>query len=1167
MRHLLRNSIFVVLMLLICSMAIVPPSEKLRKGRDLAGGTSLIYSVSVDPGEPVDQVLANTIEVLKKRVDPNGLYEIAMVRQGQNRIEITMPLPTPEVQSRKDLYEAALAELVRYKITSEDLDRIARMDEQQRQQVVDEYAQGDPAREALFVQFFEAKDNSEDAEAQYRGANEDPLIERFVLDELLNEAGRARELYQSRRELLLRQSFDPDELAFALEQLSDQKRNLQDSTVESGVRILPSPREAAIARLKAQHPALNEQIDAVIVSFDHFASIRRGLDDANDLIRLLRGAGVLEFRITVDPGELAEERQLRTQLQAQGPRAATPGFKWLALNDVTTWVRDATDTSLLQAAPSILFQQYGYVVEERDGQYWLLVNDATGLRLTKAEGDWGLQSAFNTQDQLGRPAIGFRMDPNGARLLGSMTGANVGKRMAVVLDDQVYTAPNLNSRISSQGVIEGQFSPQDITYIRDTLAAGSLSAKLSEDPISQVTIAPELGADNLTRGFLASMFALVAVAVFMLVYYFGCGVVAVISLACNAIMILGVMSLSRAAFTLPGIAGIVLTFGMAVDANVLIYERIREELEDGADIRTAIRLGYQKVLSTILDANITNLIVCLVLYRFATQEIKGFAVTLGVGIVCTLISALIISRLIFSLMEEAKKAEVFTSQLPTAIRSIQRLLSPSVNWLGLRPVFIVISLAYISLGVGMVYTQGANMLDNEFRGGTAVDMALDDGQTSTRQEMQDRLAAYINENPDDTNIQELINAELVAINPQSDGVTSDRFRLKTTLGANESGTGENIERQVVEEAIASAFGDLLAQDPPLDFVGSESEFDGAPVYPILQATLGDNIEDRSVLDDVSEYLGGVAIVLDDLSPQPSLESLQSRIQLMRQTPEFSSTQARAGGTQILIIEGTEEAISRAVVVVLDPDFGYFDDAPRWQSDLAQEEWSLVSSSLTSLASSAGLQQFDAQIAKTYQGQAIVAMMLSLLGIMAYIWFRFGSLRYSMAAIVALLHDVITVVGLIALAEIIYNWNPSLAGSLLIEPFKIDLGLIAALLTIIGYSLNDTIVILDRVRENRGKLSYASAEVVNKSINQTISRTIITSGTTLIAVLIMYSVGGTGIRSFTYALLCGVFVGTYSSIAVAAPLVYTRKGTGPHHTHKTHEELETTPSEEQSLSVA
>src|SRR5690606_25550319 len=176
------------------------------------------------------------------------------------------------------------------------------------------------------------------------------------------------------------------------------------------------------------------------------------------------------------------------------------------------------------------------------------------------------------------PAIGFRMDARGAQLLGELTGEHVGESMAVLLDDQVYTAPNINSRITSSGIITGDFTEQERRFLIQTLNAGSLQAKLSNTPMSENTVGPELGQDNLQSGLQAGLVALIAVSAFMVVYYFGYGIVAVISLACTALIILGVMSLNRAAFTLPGIAGVILTFGMAVDANVLIYERIREEL-------------------------------------------------------------------------------------------------------------------------------------------------------------------------------------------------------------------------------------------------------------------------------------------------------------------------------------------------------------------------------------------------------------------------------------------------------------------------------------------------------------------------------------------------------------------------------------------------------------
>jgi SecD/SecF fusion protein len=221
---------------------------------------------------------------------------------------------------------------------------------------------------------------------------------------------------------------------------------------------------------------------------------------------------------------------------------------------------------------------------------------------------------------------------------------------------------------------------------------------------------------------------------------------------------------------------------------------------------------------------------------------------------------------------------------------------------------------------------------------------------------------------------------------------------------------------------------------------------------------------------------------------------------------------------------------------------YFKNNPEVVDErVASNEWDLVSTALSQPQSLEQVSSFSSQIAETMKANAIVAVILSLLGILAYIWFRFGSLRYSLAAIVALLHDVTVTLGALALAGYIAHIT-FFSQTLRIEAFQIDLGVIAALLTVIGYSLNDTIVILDRIRENRGKRPLPTQEIVNDSINQTISRTVLTSVTTLIAVLIIYWAGGGGIRPFAFALLVGIIVGTYSSVAIAAPLVF--KGHSP-----------------------
>ncbi|MDE1038611.1 MAG: protein translocase subunit SecF, partial [Phycisphaerales bacterium] len=205
---------------------------------------------------------------------------------------------------------------------------------------------------------------------------------------------------------------------------------------------------------------------------------------------------------------------------------------------------------------------------------------------------------------------------------------------------------------------------------------------------------------------------------------------------------------------------------------------------------------------------------------------------------------------------------------------------------------------------------------------------------------------------------------------------------------------------------------------------------------------------------------------------------------------------------------------------------------------------LISTALAQPQSLEQVSSFSSQIAGTMKANAIVAVVLSLLGILAYIWFRFGSLRYSLAAIVALVHDVTITLGALALAGYVAH-IAFFSQTLKVEAFQIDLGVIAALLTVIGYSLNDTIVILDRIRENRGKRPLPTKEIVNSSINQTVSRTVLTSLTTIIAVVIIYLAGGGGIRPFAFALLIGIFVGTYSSVAIAAPLVFKRQE--PRHT--------------------
>jgi len=1140
MRNLGLRAALVVVMLLFFGLAIVPPEKKLRLGKDLSGGVSLIYSVAIGPDENASETMSRVIEVLKRRVDPNGLYQITMVSQGRDRIEITMPLPGPRVKEQRAEYEALLDSVGEMAIPRQRLERVIAMPPETRAAELDLLAAGNEVRAARLRDLAVAYDMARAARAAYDAAAGAEPPDADELLRLARAAAEAELAYDTARDALLRASLTPAELRRAVEQ-SNRRRTLRDSQTNTYVE-LPSPRDRALSRLKERYPAYADSIDGVRARYEAYEAVRTTLDDPSDLVRLLRASGVLAFRITVDPSDdPAEEARLRAELRESGPRGARSRDKaWYKINRVENWYNDVQELRALEANPAEYFRTRagGYIVEEYDGEYYMLCWDRAGYRLAPdPDRPWQVARARQGADEVGKPAIAFEMDTVGASLLGALTEKHVGKKMAIVLDDEVYTAPTLRSRISRSGLISGDFSGEELRYIIQVLAAGALQNKLSPEPLSRNTVGPDFGADKLRQGMRAGIIAFVAVAGFMVVYYFRCGALAVIGLCCNATLLLGAMALNSAAFTLPGIAGIILTFGMAVDANVLIYERIREELRAGLEIRPAVRLGFSKAMSSIVDGNVTNLIVCVVLAYLGTQEIRGFAITLGIGVVTTMFSALVITRLMFDLLLEFGLWRRIR-MLATVFPAIDRALEPKINWLRMRYGFVVISAIYVGIGLWMVYHQRGEMFDTEFRGGTKVTLQFkideDTGRrvTLTRQEVEDRVRALGAGTGDETRLAELRRAQIVTLDPDADGVTSDRFEIKSLV----------TEETTVVNALATAFADVLDSRPPLVFRGAGTDLSAAPVFPLLnvRGILGEDINRPEYRDAVREYSGGLAIIIEDIDPRPTLDGLKTRIEQMRQQQDFSDTLGRMWEVRALEEDGA--GVRTAVLLVTEEGVNYLENEDRWRAELASREWQLVNEALGRTTTLASVQSFSPAIAATFKAQAIVAVFLSLLLIMIYIWVRFGSARYSLAAIVCLVHDCLTCIGLIALAEIVYDWGPtqSAAQALGILPFKIDLTLVAALLTIIGYSLNDTIIVMDRVRENRGKLPYASADVINLSINQTISRTVITSGTTLLAILIMYIYGGDGVRGFAYAMLIGIGIGTYSSIAVAAPLVWSRK---------------------------
>ncbi|MCK4850585.1 MAG: protein translocase subunit SecD, partial [Phycisphaerae bacterium] len=770
----------------------------------------------------------------------------------------------------------------------------------------------------------------------------------------------------------------------------------------------------------------------------------------------------------------------------------------------------------------------------QDGKSYVLAHikpDKTMLMRRDAQGKrvWQLARAKVGRDgRSGGPAVDFSFDPAGGRIFEDLTRANIGKPLAIVLDDVVYSAPNILVGIRRAGQITGRFTLEETRQLASTMNAGSLAAKLQPEPIREYTIGATMGQENRDRGAHAAVYALIAVAAFMVVYYLFAGVVANVALFMNLILVLGIMAGVSATFTLPGIAGLILIVGMSVDANVLIFERIREEHLQGSSLRMSIRNGYRKVFWTIFDANVTTLITALILYWVGSEQVRGFAITLGYGICMSMFTALFVTRTIFEILVE----QGWLKKLPM-LRLIKR---PNINWMAKRKTFYIISAVLVIGGLGLFVSRSTgllaadrNLYDIEFAGGTSVWFRMT--EPATDGEVRQAIAKAGKEMQDET----IATASVYAINPLGQERKSRDFKLDTAQ------THTDKVEQAIELAFADKAGPQLQEQKAIAFELLSSEEYPEGFRPVLEedVLVGSSQVDLKLVD----YIGGLKITLDNLDEPQSLEHLHERIRATRLSPdpEFSGGQYRKfavfGLEKAADTPGTdgEDRYKSVVIAVVDPAYEYSPDkAATWKSEFAQDELRLVKRSLEQASRFQGVTKFNPEVAAEAKVKAGFAIVLALLAIVGYVWVRFGKGRYGLAAIIALGHDVFAVLGLVALATFVY-YTP-LGRILGISDLKIDMTMIAALLTIIGYSLNDTIVVFDRIRENRGRLADISPTIVNNSINQTMSRTVLTSLTTLLAVSIMYIWGGPGIHGFTSAMILGVLVGTYSSIAIASPTV-------------------------------
>ncbi|MCA9089745.1 MAG: protein translocase subunit SecD [Planctomycetaceae bacterium] len=697
-------------------------------------------------------------------------------------------------------------------------------------------------------------------------------------------------------------------------------------------------------------------------------------------------------------------------------------------------------------------------------------------------------------------AVSFRLDQDGARLFQEVTtkyqpreGAGYKTRLAILLNNQVHSAPSINSPIpGGQGQIDGNFTQAEIDELLGVLNAGALEVPLKKQPVNESTVSPLLGLDVQQKGKNAMIWSLIAVFVVTGVYYLQAGFIADVCLAINLVLVLGAMALIDATFTLPGLAGLVLTVGMAVDANVLIFERMREERTKGSSLRMAIKNGFEKAFSTIFDANITTLITAVVLYYIGTDQVKGFAVTLFVGICTSMFSAVYIGRLIFDIAER--------KHWLTDLKMFSLISNDSnIDFVGKKKLAAVFSIILIIIGLFAVTSRGRDNLDIDFRGGAMATFRFEEDSKPTFGEIRSALEVTFDKS---ISLEEL---EVV-----ENDKPEKMYRLRTVIVT---------ENEDIANDVRGKIGKAFAGTP---FKLIEQEIEFGPIEGIAAAT--DAPAENEAADP---FPGGNQVVVKLKEPMTAAGfAATAQDVLVNVVGGFGESDVPE-----LVAAESAEANVAAGAKLNEIRLRLAKAIPRESVDklIAGLEAQMEGKPLFEEVNT-----FDGQVAGEAQAAAITAMLFSLGAIIAYLWLRFQAANFGLAAVVALVHDVLITLGALAVAS--YLSNTPLRSILLLEDFKINLSIVAAFLTIIGYSLNDTIVVFDRIREVRGRNPAMTEQMINISLNQTLSRTLLTSMTTLVVLIILYFMGGEGIHGFAFCLLFGIIVGTYSSIYVAAPVL-------------------------------
>ncbi len=950
-------------------------------------------------------------------------------------------------------------------------------------------------------------------------------------------------------------------------------------------------------------PSGADQIEIIIPEVDN-AELDR-------VEKTISRAGTLEFRIIANERdhksliERARAEPLSTKVvkDAEGTVdgwwiPVQPGREKEFLRDITRTVKHGDKTTL-----EVLVAADPYNV--------------TGQYLVRAEPE---------TDQQGRPAVGFSFNNTGGRLFGQLTSENLPdtvqnfyRQLGIILDGELYSAPQINSTINDRGIIEGSFTPEQVQDQINVLNAGSLPATLTKEPISVLYSGPTLGRDTIIKSRDAMLIACILVPIFMLWYYRFSGIVADIALVLNMLILVAVMVAIKAAFTLTGLAGLALTVGMAVDNNVLVFERLREERERGATLRMAIRNAFQRASATIIDCNLSHLIAATVLYIVGTDQIRGFAITLWLGVAISMYTSVFVARVIFEIAEKR--------QWIKELKMMHLIRHTSIDFMHWFPLCASASILITVLGLAVAFHRGKGLFDIDFTGGVSVqaqftqpqapgavrdalrglpkaeqlpDLAVSDVRTS---QTAAGLQFVVNTSePDLGTVQrtlakvfgdKLARNEMTFSQPtlvQAPAKAAAAKPAAATAPAAEKKSAAPSAGKVKPEHESAALPAAPAKPAAAKPASEKSKAGPLPAAPPKKPQTGSLSRTDRWLAMAGHDLSFLALA-DAPAEKPAAKSdgasnkkpeAKAAPTATRPTPPTSSAKTPAGpaaaGQQNRSSEAEAETAAAASFAggsrskltfqtkldykavedlmneaaastgvsheavrlqLFNPEYveGEAKRFADWtvmmqlppqqaQKVLVAAQKHLAAAPFFPAASTIG-----GAVAGNTRVIAVYALIASWLGIIVYLWVRFQGVAFGLAAVIALIHDVLVALGGVAVSYYVADWMPHWMG---IEPFKINLPIIAAFLTIIGYSVNDTIVVFDRIREVRGKDPNMTPKMINDSTNQTMSRTLLTSLTVFLVVVVLYFFGGDALHGFAFSMLVGVVTGTYSSIYVAAP---------------------------------